>query len=61
MLMDPNPSQQHAVFWPQQEVTRPKASFKPTSPKKSDVDGGPIGCQHILDSQFIWTPHGDLG
>ena len=45
MLMDPHPSQQHAglhhaVWQLQQEVTRPKARFKPTSPKKSEVDGG---------------------
>ena len=31
---------QHAVFWLYQEVTRPKARFKPTSPEKSGVDGG---------------------
>ena len=40
MLMDPHPSQHraglhHAVC---QEVTRPKAWFKPTSPAKSGVD-----------------------
>ena len=40
MLMDPHPSQQHAVWQLQQEVTRPKARFKPTSPEKSGVDGG---------------------
>ena len=45
MLMDPHPSQQHvgiqhAVLQLQQEVTRPKARFKPTSPKNSGVDGG---------------------
>ena len=45
MLMDPHPSQQHAglhhaVWQLQQEVTRLKARFKPTSPKKSGVDGG---------------------
>ena len=43
--MDPHPSQQHAdlhhaVWQLQQEVTRPKARFKPTSPEKSGVDGG---------------------
>ena len=45
MLMDPHPSQQHAglhhaVRQLQQEVTRPKTRFKPTLPKKSEVDGG---------------------
>ena len=30
----------HAVWQLQQEVTRPKASFKPTSAEKSRVDGG---------------------
>ena len=45
MFMVPHPSQQHAglnyaVLQLQQEVTRPKARFKPTSPKKSGVDGG---------------------
>ena len=45
MLMDPYPSQQHAglhhtAWQPQQEVTRPKARFKPTSAGKPGVDGG---------------------
>ena len=45
MLMDPHPSRQHAglhnaVWQLQQEVTRPKARFEPTSPKKSGVDEG---------------------
>ena len=31
---------QHAVFRLQQEVTRPKAKFKPTLPEKSEVDVG---------------------
>ena len=31
-----------------QEVTKPKAVFKPTLPKKSGVYGGAIRCQHIL-------------
>ena len=44
MVMDPRQSQQHvgpqhAVLQPQQEVTRPKARFKPTSHKKSGMDG----------------------
>ena len=30
---------QHAVFYPKQEVTKSKAMFKTTLPKKSDVDG----------------------
>ena len=37
--MDPHPSQQHAVWQLQQEVTRPKARHKPTTPEKSEVDG----------------------
>ena len=45
MLMDPHPIQQHAglhnaVLQLPQEVTKPKARFKPASPKKSGVDGG---------------------
>ena len=45
MLMDSQPSQQHAglhhgVWLLQQEVTRPKARFKTTLPEKSGVDGG---------------------
>ena len=41
--MDPYPSQQHeglqhAVYWLQQEVNQ--ARFKPTSPKKSEVELG---------------------
>ena len=45
--MDPHPNQphaglQHAVLKLQQEVTRPKARFKSTSPEKSIVDGGEI-------------------
>ena len=43
MLVDPYPSQQHAGLnnagkCLQQDVTRPKARFKPTSLKKSGVD-----------------------
>ena len=42
---EPSPSQQHAglhhaVWQLQQEVTRPRARFKPTLPEKSGVDGG---------------------
>ena len=45
MIMDPHPNQQHAglhhaVWQLQQEVTKPKARFKPTSPEKSGVNGG---------------------
>ena len=59
MLIDPHPSLQHAglhhaVWQPHQEVTRP------TSPKKSGVDGGANRWQHILVSCFTCTPHGDL-
>ena len=48
MHMDPHPAQkhaglQHAVWWPQQEVTRPKARFEPTSPEKSGLDGAHVG------------------
>ena len=53
--MDPQPIRQHAGIqhagWQlQQEVTGPKARFKPTSPKKSGVDGAAIRCQNILVS-----------
>ena len=40
------------VFGLQQEVTRPKARFKPTLPEKFEVDKGAIRCQHILLSYF---------
>ena len=40
LLGSPMLSQQHAVSQLQQEVTRPKARLKPTSTKKSEVDGG---------------------
>ena len=53
MLMDPDPSQQHAGFqhavWQlPQKVTRPKARFKPTLPMKSGVDGGANQVQKYL-------------
>ena len=53
--MDPHLCQQHAglqhkALQPQQEVTRPKARFKPTLPKKSGVDGGAMMCHHIFVS-----------
>ena len=56
MLMDPHPSQQdvdlqYAVWQPQQEVTRLKAMFKPTSPKKS---GGEIFLQAIPGFFFVY-------
>ena len=59
MLMDPHPTQQHAglqhaVWQLQQEVTRPNAKFKSSSPEKSGVDGWPISCHHILVSFFNW-------
>ena len=66
MIKYPHPSHQHAglhhaVWWPQQEVTRPKTRFKPTSSKKSGVDGREqIRCQHIAVSCFTCNPHGDL-
>ena len=45
ILMDPHPCQQnaglHLAVWQlQQEVSRPMPRFKPTSPKKSEKDGG---------------------
>ena len=40
---------------PQQEVTRPKARFKPTSPEKSWVDEG----ANQVVSCFTCTPHDD--
>ena len=49
------PSPQTTAVW-QLEVTRPKARFKPTSTKKSRVDGGVISCQHILVSCLNCTP-----
>ena len=60
MLMDPRRSQQHAslyhaVLQLQQEVTRPKARFKPAVPKKSGADGGAN-----LVSHFTCTLHGEL-
>ena len=59
----PHSSQQHAVLHHavkqlQQEVTRPKARFKPTLPEKSGVMGKQIRCQHFLVSRFTCTPHG---
>ena len=44
LIVDPHLKQQHAgfrhsIFQPYQKVTRPMARFKPTSPKKSEVDG----------------------
>ena len=49
------PSPQTTAVW-QLEVTRPKARFKPTSTKKSRVDGGVISRQHILVSCLNCTP-----
>ena len=50
--MDPLPSQQHeglhhSVWQLQQEITREKARFKPTSPEKSGVD----------DSRKFWQTY----
>ena len=59
-------SQQHAglqyrVLRPQREVSRPKARFRHSLPKKSEVDGGEtIRCQHVFVSCFTCTSHGDL-
>ena len=57
ILMDPHLSQQHtglqhAIMHPQEEVTRPKAKFKPNLPEKSEVDGGAIGYQQICGCTF---------
>ena len=41
-------------------LTRPKARFKPTLPKKSEVYGILIRCQHILVCRFTSITHGDL-
>ena len=41
---------QFAVLQTQQEATRPKGRFKPTSPKKSRLDGRAIWGQHLLVS-----------
>ena len=65
MLMDPRRSQQHAslyhaVLQLQQEVTRPKARFKPTLPKKSGADGGANQVPANLVSHFTCTLHGEL-
>ena len=54
ILIDPHTSQQdaglhHGVWQPQLEVTRPKARFKPTLPKRSGVEGGQ--CDQI--EQFL--------
>ena len=46
--LEPHCSQQHAVFWLQQEVTSPEARFKPTLPEKSEAIWGAIRCWHIL-------------
>ena len=63
MLMDSQPSLQHAglhhAIWQlQQEVTRPTAKFKPTSPNKSGVDGGanqvPIYLGQLLHLHSPW-------
>ena len=65
MLMDPRRSQQHAslyhaVLQLQQEVTRPKARFKPTLPKKSGADGGANQVPANLVSHLTCTLHGVL-
>ena len=60
MPVNSHPSQQHeglqnAVWWLQQEVTRPKVKFKPTLPKKSGVDGGiePMVAPMIIAFELI--------
>ena len=58
MLVDPNPKQQraglqHAIFQLHHEVTRPKARFKLTWPKKSELNGGSVRCQHILNANSL--------
>ena len=59
----PHPSQQHAdlqhgIIKLQQDVTRPKAQFKPTLHEKSVVDWGASRGQHILVSCFMFVPTG---
>ena len=59
MLTDPHPSQQHAglhhaVWRPQQEVTRPKTV--PTSPEKPGVDEGANQVPIFLVNCFTCTP-----
>lgn len=51
MLINPHPCQQyagpqHSVLHLQQEVTRPKATFKHTSPAKSGLDGELLGANN---------------
>ena len=46
----------HAVFQLQQQVTRPKARFKPTLPKKSGVDVVPINLGQLLYLLFDAVP-----
>ena len=53
--LDPHPSQQraglhYAVWWLQQEVTRPKGRFKPTLPEKSGVYVSIKDVQKLIDS-----------
>ena len=63
MLMDPHPSHKHAclhraVWQLQQEVTSPKARFKPALPEKSGVDVGtyqvPTYLGQSLHLYFPW-------
>ena len=61
MFMDPHLSQQHsglqhAVCWPQQEVTRPKTRFKPTSTWSPGWMGEQRGANMITDVLYyvIW-------
>ena len=55
MLMGPHPSQHHAVWQLQQEETRPKARFKPTSPEKSGVDEGENQVPTYLGQSLSYT------
>ena len=57
--MDPHPSQQHggvhrAAWQLQTEVTRPKATLKPTLPEKSGVDGGANQGSTYLGQSLHW-------
>ena len=65
MLMDPHPRKQHAglhhsVWKLEQEVTRPKARFKPTFAKKSGVDGGANQVLTYLGQSLHLYSHGDI-
>ena len=64
--MDAHPRQlhaglHHAVWWPQQEVTRPKARFKSILPKMTGLDGGanqvPTYLGQLFHLHSPWSNH----